>query len=173
MGWGKPHPCQKLETLWYNRKRSARYVCQICHLPLYHSLEDGLENTVRSSRTRRQNAHHCGLSSYHRDQSRKRGDLFELRLLPYQFSSAFLLHFPILSKPFFHNVKLKVILIRGGRKLRISETKVLSQRHNEKEAWYIIVILLEETETSGFENSWENIQNWVKQHRYAIKNIRI
>ena len=74
--------------------------------------------------------------------NRKKRDLFELRLLPYRFSSTFLLYFPILSKPFFHNVKLKVILIRGGRKLRISETKVLSQRNDEKEDWYIIVILL-------------------------------
>jgi len=73
--------------------------------------------------------------------NREKRDLFELHLLSYRFSSTLLLYFPILSKPFFHNVKLKVILIRGGRKLRISETKVLSQRHNEKEDWYIIVIL--------------------------------
>jgi hypothetical protein len=74
--------------------------------------------------------------------NRERKDLFELRLLPYRFSSTFLLYFSILSKLFFHNVKLKVILIRGGRKLRISETKVFSQWHNEKVELYIIVVLL-------------------------------
>jgi hypothetical protein len=73
--------------------------------------------------------------------NREKRDLFELRLLPYQFSSTFLLYFSILSKPFFDNVKLKVILRRGGRKLRISETKVLYQRHNEKEDWYTVLIL--------------------------------
>jgi len=93
--------------------------------------------------------------------NREKRDLFELRLLPYQFSSAFLLYFPILSKPFFHNVKLKVILIRGGRKLRISETKVLSQRHNEKEAWYIIVILLA--------NDWDKWL-WKQLRKYTELN---
>jgi hypothetical protein len=75
--------------------------------------------------------------------NRKTRDLFELRLLPYRFSSTFLLCFPILSKPFFHNVKLKDILIRGRRKLHISKKKVLNQWHKETENWYIIVILLE------------------------------
>ena len=74
--------------------------------------------------------------------NRERRDLFEVRLLPYRFPSTFLLYFPILSKPSFHNVKLKVILIRGGRKLCISKTKVLSQWYNEKEERYIILILL-------------------------------